>query len=262
MPPEGEAAPKETKPAADATGDTKAKDVVIPSGGDEFSALKSAVERQQAAVERQQAMLEELLSSGKKKEADLAAAEEKATKAESEKKTLDQRVAEMEVSLRRSSVDGAVATLFGKQTFASGRHADQARKLFLADHKLELVGSDVIATGADGKRRHLADSFANWAKTDGENFLASPAQPGAGAPRGAAPEGQQMPDPMARNPDGSFVMTAEEFAQMRREGVVGPLTDSPYAPKVRLKEKQNRFAALRQRDIALATRMAQQNNGK
>lgn len=199
------------------------------------------------------AKVDSLEASNKKLAADKGAAEQAKQTLEEQVSSLRKGQEEMATRANEDRIRGALGDTLSGYTFASATHKDHGMVIFKAAHKLEVVNGEVIATGADGKPQHLANAFSAWAKTDGVHYLASAAQPGAGAPKGAVPEGQQAKDPMEMSP--------EEFQALMKAGIKGKLTDSPYSPEVSIRKKTNRWEALRERDIGLAMRYGQGQNG-
>lgn len=135
------------------------------------------------------ARLEQVEGGKRKAEADAAKALEEKAGAEKAKVTLEDRLNAVEAREKSARTDAAIGKAFAAYSYATPKHAEQARKVFEHDHRIEVApDGSVLATGHDGKPQHLANSVASWAKGDGITFLASPAQPGAPGLSGAAPQ--------------------------------------------------------------------------
>ena len=162
-----------------------------------------------------------------KLEADKGAAETKA-------KTADERFAALETESKKTRIDAALDKHIPRYKFADAKAEAQARKLFEAEHKLEVKDGAVLAYGADGKPQHVDMALDGWLKTEGKYFLASPLTPGSNAPPSSTPAGAPQQKLDVKN------MPRAEFQEHLRKGTFTgvPLTNDPRAPKISFRNRE------------------------
>lgn len=188
----------------------------------------------------------DLLEGAKTKlEADVSAKTREAEENAKAKLTLEERVVAIDRQLVSEKVEASLAKEFSRHSYTHPSASDHALAVFRATHRVEMKDGAAIATGPDGKPQHLKQAAESWLKGPGAMYLAAPAQPGAGAPSPASPDGRAK---------GIADMSKAEFDAALAGGMRVRLTNDPRSPIVTIRRKTNPYDAFKNNGGAASAR--------